>query len=70
MRHTLRILGELERRMRRARRGKYSGPVLVVDAVGMAPDELERILTAREAEIAGYERRTGERCGPVIVLDA
>ncbi len=69
MRHTLRILGELERRMRRGRRGKYSGPLLVVDAVGMSPDERARVLMEKDAEIAAYERRTGDRCGLVIVLD-
>ena len=69
MRHTLRILGELERRMRRSRRGRYSGPVLVVDVVGMSPDERARVLMDKHAEIAAYERRTGERCGLVLVLD-
>ena len=70
MRHTLRILGELERRMRRSRRGRYSGPMLVVSTEGMSPDERERVLMAKDAEIAAYERRTGDRCGLVIVLDA
>lgn len=70
MRHTLRILGELERRMRRTRRGRYNGPVLVVSTEGMSPDERERVLMAKDAEIAAHERRTGERCGLVIVIDA
>ena len=70
MRHTLRILGELERRMRRSRRGRYTGPVLVVSTEGMSPDERERVLMDKHAEIAAYERRTGDRCGLVIVLDA
>lgn len=70
MRHTLRVLSELERRMRRTRRGRYTGPMLVVSTEGMSADERARVLMAREAEIAAYERRTGERCGPLIVLDA
>ena len=70
MRHTLRVLSELERRMRRARRGRYNGPMLVVSTEGMPPDERARVLMAKEAEIAAYERRTGDKCGLVIVIDA
>jgi hypothetical protein len=36
----------------------------------MSPDERERVLMAKDAEIAAYERRTGDKCGLVIVLDA
>ena len=44
--------------------------MLVVSTEGMSPDERERVLMAKDAEIAAYERRTGDRCGLVIVLDA
>jgi hypothetical protein len=71
MRHTLRVLGVLERRIRQRRRGTYDGPMLVVDAMGMAPDERARAVLACEAEVTAWMRRTRQPCpGPIIILDA